>query len=88
MFGLLVVLNYGVAFSLALVLLYFFHAAWYWHVLSVISALVLGLTPMPVQWQGPALDLGVGFVFTFLFIWGAAAPLFRHHPPTLRTHHG
>ena len=88
MFGLLVFLNYGVAFALAMVLLYFFHAAWYWHLLSGAAALLLGLTPMPAEWQSVGLDLSVGFGFTFLFFWGAAAPLFGHHPPALRTHQG
>ena len=86
--GLLVALNYGLAFCLAMAALYFYHANWYWHVLAILVALLIGLTPMPVEWQGPVLDLSVGFVFTFLFLWGAAAPLFRHHPPGLRTHHG
>ena len=89
MFGLLVALNYGVAFCLAMALLYYFHARWYWHILSVVVALLIGLTPMPADWQGRVLDLSVGFIFTFLFFWGAAAPLFRQHPPPgLRPHHG
>lgn len=88
MSGLVVALNYGVAVALAMTLLYFFRAPWYWHVLSVIVAFALGLAPMPADWHGPSLDLVVGFVFTFLFFWGAAEPLFRRSPPRLRAHHG
>ena len=42
----MVFLIYGIAAVLALVLLYFFHADWYWHVLSVALAfLMLGACP-------------------------------------------
>ena len=82
----MVFLIYGGAAVLALALLYFFHANWYWHVLSVALALAIGLVPpnmipVPAAW-GPARDIMLGAIFTFLVIWGIGAPLFRrhHHP--------
>ena len=79
----MVFLIYGIAAVLALALLYFFHADWYWHVLSIALALAIGLLPpnmipAPATW-GPARDILLGSVFTFLVIWGIAAPLFRRH---------
>ena len=74
--------------SWSLALLYFFHANWYWHVMSVSLALVIGLIPppdmipVPAAW-GTTRDLVVGAIFTFLVVWGLGAPLFRrHHQPT------
>ncbi|MGE5568042.1 MAG: hypothetical protein ACM3S5_03300 [Rhodospirillales bacterium] len=71
----LVLLVYGSAFLLALVLLYFYCVGWYWHALSAIAAFVIGLMPPPEAWQPP--DLLVGFLFVFLFVWGFGAPFFR-----------
>jgi len=68
---------YGSSLLAALLLLYFFRPkAWYWHVLSVAAALVIGLTPFPEGWHSPAADLVVGTVFIFLFFWGAGAIFF------------
>ncbi len=78
-----VVLAYASAVALALLLLYFFRAKpWYWHLISVALAVVLGLTPMPTRWQGPTCDLLLGFLFVFLLLWGVSGPFFRvsHHP--------
>ena len=72
-----VALTYVSAVVVALALLYAFHARWYWHALSVLAALALGLTPPPEGWQPP--DLLVGSVFVFLLVWGIGAPLFRAH---------
>ena len=83
----MVFLIFGGAAVLALALLYFFHANWYWHVTSVSLALVIGLIPpdripVPAVW-GPTRDIVVGAIFAFLAIWGLGAPLFRrHHRPT------
>jgi hypothetical protein len=83
----MVFLIFGGAAVLALALLYFFHANWYWHVASVSLALVIGLMPpdripVPAAW-GTTRDLVVGAIFAFLAIWGLGAPLFRrHHQPT------
>jgi uncharacterized membrane protein YphA (DoxX/SURF4 family) len=73
-----VLLVFAAAVLSALTLLYFFHARWYWHVLSLVAAMAAGLTPPPENWRPP--DLLVGFVFLFLLLWGAGAPLFwkRH----------
>ena len=74
---------YACAAALALALLYFFEANWPWHVLSVVSALVIGLLPpdaipVPAAW-GATRDMIIGFVFVFLMTWGLGAPLFRRH---------
>jgi hypothetical protein len=79
----LVGLVYGSAVVLALVLLYFFHTHWIWHVLSVVAALGFGMAPpdfipLPTAW-GASRDLVIGFVFLFLITWGLGAPLFHHH---------
>ncbi len=71
-------LTYGGAALLALVLLYFARARrWYWHILSILVALVIGLVPIPEQLNTPQGSLYIGFAFTFLFLWGLAAPFFR-----------
>ncbi|MEK7407822.1 MAG: hypothetical protein AAB225_22360 [Acidobacteriota bacterium] len=73
-----VFLAYGCALVLALVLLYFVHARWYFHVLSIALALAVGLWPPPEGLAGrPLFDLLVGCLFVFLLIWGIGAPFFR-----------
>ncbi len=81
---------YGSCAVLALLLLYFFRARrWYWHVLSLLLAMGIGLMPPPERWQGPAADLTIGGIFLFLFLWGILAPLFRkrHGPRQEQPHH-
>ncbi len=71
----IVALAYLTAVACASVLLYWFGPkAWYWHVLSVVAALALGLIPVPHEVRGPAVDLTIGFMFLLLLIWGAGAP--------------
>jgi hypothetical protein len=87
----MVLLIYGAMAVLALVLLYWFHANWYWHALSVVVALIIGMMPpdmipVPAAW-GMTRDIILGSVFTFLVIWGLAAPLFRRHHQTQAAHH-
>ncbi len=66
---------YGASAILALLVLFFSGAkAWYWHLLSVVAALVLGLTPIPAGINTPTTSLVVGSIFTFLLLWGVAAP--------------
>lgn len=79
---------YVSALVLALALLYFFHAKWYWHVLSVLAAVAVGIAPPMESWWPP--DLVIGFVFFFLLIWGLGAPLFythHRHPGPRAPHH-
>lgn len=77
-----VFLSYGISLGLAVFLLYFFHArSWYWHMLSVLLALGLGLVPPVQNWQGPAYDLILGSIFVFLLIWGIGGMLM------FKTHH-
>ena len=49
---------------------------WYWHILSLAAALAVGLTPVPVKWNTPQASVVIGVIFVFLFLWGAAAPVF------------
>lgn len=72
---------YGCAAFLALGLLYFFRAThWYLHALSLAVALIAGLMPIPEVWHVPAIELMIGAIFLFFFLWGICAPLFpRHH---------
>jgi len=60
---------------------YLFHARWYWHVLSVLTALAVGFSPPISGWEGPSRDLIYGFVVFFLLVWGFVEPLFHrfHH---------
>lgn len=74
---------YACAAILPFVFLHFFGArAWYWHVLSICLAFVLGFIPIPEQWRDPNVDLITGATFTFLLVWGVAAPLYipKHRP--------
>lgn len=71
-------LVYGGSALIALLVLLIFRArSWYWHVLSVLVALVVGLIPRKPEWNTPQADLAFGSVFMFLFLWGIAAPFFR-----------
>lgn len=73
MFTALAVFVYLGSLALASALLYRFEAqAWYWHLLSFVMALGIGLTPLPWSGGDPAADLMVGFVFSLLFVWGIA----------------
>jgi hypothetical protein len=72
---------YGFSAALALLLLYGSGPRrWYWHVLSAIAGLAIGLaprrSPFPSQLNTSQGDLIIGFIFVFLFFWGAAAPFF------------
>jgi lysylphosphatidylglycerol synthetase-like protein (DUF2156 family) len=86
----LVALCYGSAMVLSLYLLWHFGVKrWYWHVLSVLLALAIGLVPLREPWNGPATTLVVGWVFIFLAVWGLAAAGFtvREHPPYMHYKH-
>ncbi|MGO4881083.1 MAG: hypothetical protein ACLP59_09710 [Bryobacteraceae bacterium] len=76
----LVYVTYGFSFALALLIVYLFHACWYWHVLSVLAALAIGFSPPLQGWIGPSRDLVYGAVILFLLVWGIAEPfVHRHH---------
>jgi hypothetical protein len=69
------ILAYAVAACLALITLYLGGAkAWYWHLLSAVAALGIGLTPIPARWNTPTTNVIVGFCFVFLMLWAVAAP--------------
>jgi hypothetical protein len=82
MLAMWVFVAYGASVALALLLVYLFHSRWYWHVLSVLAAFVVGLTP-PLPWfDGPTRDLLYGSVFLFLLVWGLGELFvhrFHHH---------
>jgi hypothetical protein len=84
MFSLSAILIYVVAVvsvALPLYLLYRFRSqAWYWHVLAIIVALVIGLMPGTAVLQTENGSLLYGFWFLLLTIWGAGGlilPIFR-----------
>ncbi len=82
--------TYAASMGLALIFLAVFHARpWYIHTVSVLLAIGIGLTPTPAGWGGQVYDLSVGALFSFLFIYGAAAPLFRTHGGShhMKPHH-
>ncbi len=77
---------YGFSVALALVFVYFFHARWYWHVLSVLAGLAIGFSPPVPGWDGPNRDLVYGSAVLFLLVWGLAEP-FLHHFHRRRLRH-
>lgn len=83
---------YGSAMFLALYALWHFGAKhWYWHAASLAIGLGVGLVRLPEPFNQPAWTLVIGWVFTFTFLWGIAAPVVSaaHHPPHwhFRHHH-
>jgi hypothetical protein len=52
-----VVVAYGASIAVALRLVYLFHSRWYWHVLSILAAFGVGLTPPLPGFDGPTRDL-------------------------------
>lgn len=73
--------GYAGALALALFLLYWFHTRWYWHLLSVAVALVIGLIPTPEPLVGKRIyDMVVGCLIVFLMAWGLGEIfLHKHH---------
>ena len=60
-----------VTLALPIFLLYRFRSqAWYWHVLAVIVALVIGLMPGTALLQTLGGSMLYGFVFVVLMLWG------------------
>ena len=60
-----------VTLALPIYLLYRFRSqAWYWHVLAVIVALVIGLMPGTALLQTLGGSMLYGFVFVVLMLWG------------------
>jgi hypothetical protein len=84
MFSLSAIVLYVVALAsvvLPIYLLYRFRSqAWYWHVLAVIVALVIGLLPGTALLQTESGSLLYGFWFVLLMLWGIGGlilPIFR-----------
>jgi hypothetical protein len=71
MFSLLAIVLDVFAVVIPIYLLYRFRSqAWYWHVLAVIVALVIGLMPGTMLLQTENGSLLYGFWFLILMIWG------------------
>ena len=90
MSALLVFSCYGSAALIALFALWRFGVQhWYWHALSTVAALAIGLARLPEPWSQPLYTLGVGWLFTALFLWGVAAPVAAalHHSPDMHLRH-
>lgn len=76
-----VMLTYGGAAALAIVLLYSFESrAWYWHALSLALAFVIGYVPTPQGFDNPAIVIITGFVIIFLLFWGLGGLLLSMAP--------
>lgn len=72
---------YGGAMALAIVLLYSFESrAWYWHVLSLLLAFVLGYMPAPQGFDSPVMVVFTGSVIVFLLFWGLGGLLLMLAP--------
>jgi hypothetical protein len=68
---LVIFLEAVVTLALPIFLLYRFRSqAWYWHVLAVIVALVIGLMPGTALLQTLGGSMLYGFVFVVLMLWG------------------
>jgi hypothetical protein len=68
---LVIFLEAVVTLALPLYLLYQFRSqAWYWHVLAVIVALVIGNMPGTALLETLGGSMLYGFVFVVLMIWG------------------
>jgi thiol:disulfide interchange protein len=68
---LVIFLEAVVTLALPIYLLYQFRSqAWYWHMLAVIVALVIGNMPGTALLQTQAGSMLYGFVFVVLMIWG------------------
>jgi len=79
-----ILLIYGAAVALAAAVLYVFGAVrWYWHALSVLAAIALGLAPAPpTAWRGQTYDLVIGFLFVLMLVWGVGGTLPIHNHRT------
>jgi hypothetical protein len=71
MFSVLAIVLDVFAVVIPIYLLYRFRSqAWYWHVLAVILALVIGLMPGTALLQTESGSLLYGFSFIILIVWG------------------
>jgi hypothetical protein len=77
----MVMLGYGGAAVLAIVLLYSFESrAWYWHAVCLALAFVIGYLPTPQGFDNPAIVAITGFVIIFLLFWGLGGLLLSMVP--------
>jgi hypothetical protein len=76
MYSLLAIVLDVLAVVIPVYLLYRFRPqAWYWHVLAVILALVIGLMPGTALLQTEGGSLLYGFSFIILMVWGVGGPI-------------
>jgi hypothetical protein len=80
MFSLFAIVLDVLAVVVPIYLLYRFSSpAWYWHVLAMIVALVIGLMPGTALLQTEGGSLLYGFAFIILMVWGIGG-LIPHRP--------
>lgn len=76
---------HGAALALAYLLLVFAHEkAWYWHALSIVAAIGVGVSLLR-GWPTYEAELAASLLFAFLLLWGFAGPVLaelhqRDHP--------
>ncbi len=72
--------SYLMAAATAPLLLALYRARrWYWHTLSVLAGLAVGLTPPPSGSGGDLFYLVAGTACVFLVLWGLGGPFFPRH---------
>lgn len=72
-----IMLVYGAAVLAAVGVLALKRASrWYWHLLGIVAALALGLTPIPPSINNNTTTVIIGVIFLFLMVWGIGAPFF------------
>ncbi len=87
MSSLLAFAAYGIAVAIAFWLSTTGRAlGWYWYVLGVCLAFVLGFIRFPEEWSGPVLDIAVGSAFVFLFTFGLIGLIARFVIPKEHRH--
>jgi len=85
MSSLLAFAAYGIAVAIAFWLSTGSRAlGWYWYVLGICAALVLGFIRFPADWAGPVLDIAIGSAFVFLFTFGLIGLISRFVLPRER----
>jgi hypothetical protein len=73
------VLVYLLAIVIPVYLLHHFQSqAWYWHLLAVLAALAIGLSPTPPEWKTAGLDMAFGFMIVMLLVWGLGGLMLWH----------
>jgi hypothetical protein len=60
---------------------------WYWHVLSIVAAVWVGVRQVQGRWSSPESSLSASLAFAFLLLWGFAGPVLGEiHRQSRETH--